>query len=194
MSRPKTPSEHNDNLDSQGDIMLDNITSMIAGPLNALTGADAASGAEGASSGGLLGGLLGGGGFTDILSIGGLGTMAESFLDGLGLPDWAGDLARMFTAASTGDIPGALGGYLDAMEDAFEDIGLPEVGAFVKKAGDMTSTFGGMATGGAPGSDGLDASTLSAVMGDDADINALGALLGIFGDDTASSAAGSVRV
>ncbi len=142
--------------------IIGSVVSNIAGPIG---------GGEGAQSGGGIGGMLGGL-FGDSFSFGSPGGMIEGMLDGLGLPDWAGDIGKTLFSAFTGDVAGASGGFLDILEDAFNDVGLEELGGFCGQAAEIVSGFGGLTGGGGE----FDPSNLMAMF-DDGDLGMLQTLL-----------------
>lgn len=122
-----------------------------------------------------------GGVFKDALSNlaagSGLGSLLNSALDSLGLPDWIGDIAGGVLDFCTGNYIGAIANGLDALEDVAQACGGEELAGFLKAGSQVTGMFSGpISTAGADKLNGLVGSagdTLSALEGSVSGVDAL---------------------
>ena len=79
----------------------------------------------------------------DIVTSGSFGSMLNTGLDKLGLPDWIGDVAGGALDFCTGNYVGFAANALDAAEDLARACGGDEIAGFLKTAGSVTGMFAG---------------------------------------------------
>ncbi len=79
----------------------------------------------------------------DVVTSGSFGSMLNTGLDKLGLPDWIGDVAGGALDFCTGNYVGFAANALDAAEDLARACGGDEIAGFLETAGSITGMFAG---------------------------------------------------